>query len=45
MPPDKIWIMWFHASFPGNPWWENPDGSVLANIEGHEGNLPVMTQM
>jgi hypothetical protein len=31
------------TSFLGNPWWENPDGSVPAHKEEREENLPIKT--
>jgi hypothetical protein len=45
MPPSQIQTRWFQACFLGNPWRENPDGSMLAHTEGHEGNLLVGTQI
>jgi hypothetical protein len=45
MPPSQIQTEWFHASFLGNPWRENSDGSVPDHMEGREGNLPVGTQI
>jgi hypothetical protein len=33
LPPSQIWTRWFDASFPGNPWRENPKGSMLEDVE------------
>jgi hypothetical protein len=41
----QIRTRWFHASFSGNPWWENPNGSVPTHTEECEENLPVRTQI
>jgi hypothetical protein len=45
MPSSQIRIRWFQAFAPGNPWWENTDGSLLAHTEGCEENLSVETQI
>jgi hypothetical protein len=45
MPPGQIETGWFQVSFLSNPLWENPDGLVPTHMEGHEGNLPVGTQI
>jgi hypothetical protein len=44
-PPVQIRAMWFHVMFPGNPYWENPNGSMPSHTKGHEGNLPIGTQI
>jgi hypothetical protein len=45
MPPGQIQTRWFQASFLGNPWRENPNGSVLAHTEVCEENILAETQI
>jgi hypothetical protein len=44
MPPGQIQTRWFHASFL-IILIKNMDGSMPAHTKGHEGNLPVRTQI
>jgi hypothetical protein len=45
MPPWQILVRMFQATFPSNPYQENPDGEMPAHMVGREGNLPIRTQI